>query len=230
MNPFDTLQHIQAQLAQQQPTQVIEELSPRTRTDAETWIRRLPIWVEHAEQFTAQSVAIARIIGQRAMRCFGLKLSEDGRVVSTRLEGPSWQTPKPTKKFRLSLNGEEVQVEYTPFYFPDGRTDLVYFVSPNDPVQPHCLSETGYWSKLTPHDAIVACGGAEAYAALLAEAHLRGEAKEFEAVFEGKLPEGKRKRKEPKEEPVKPVVGKHTAQVIAEEQPTTQRTLFEELP
>lgn len=42
--PLDTLQHIQARLAAgTSPQQVIEELSPRTRTDAESWARRLLI-------------------------------------------------------------------------------------------------------------------------------------------------------------------------------------------
>ena len=43
-SPADTLQHIQDRLtAGAIPQQVIEELSPRTRTDAETWTRRLLI-------------------------------------------------------------------------------------------------------------------------------------------------------------------------------------------
>src|ERR1700722_6932103 len=99
MRPDDTLQQIQARLAEVPPTQVIEELSPRSRTEAESWARRLPIWPEH--EFPAQAVAIARVIGQRAMRSFGLKLSEDGRVIDNERQGPAWQTPKPTMKFKL---------------------------------------------------------------------------------------------------------------------------------
>jgi len=245
--PRDLLRQIHERLSQGLPaTQVIEALSPRTRTEAETWIRRLPLWIEFTGQVPAQAVAIARIIGQRAMRCFNLKLSDDGRVVSSQLHRPPFETPRPSKKFKLSLHGEEIRVEYTPCYFPDGRTDLLYFVSPHEPPQPHCLSGTGHWSALTPHDAVVACGGPEAYAVLLAEAKLRGEAKEFEAVFEGKLPEAKPRRerkeaksgKQPQSQPPQPVVGKHTAQVIheqeadraAEARQGTQRTLFEDLP
>ena len=198
------------------------------------------------EEVPAQVIAIARIIGQRARHGFNLNLTEDGRVVSNQWHKPPFETPRPSKKFRLSLHGEEIRVEYTPFYFPDGRTDLLYFVSPHEPPQPHCLSGTGHWSALMPHDAIVACGGPETYAVLLAEARLRGEAKEFEVVFEGTRPEGKPRRerkeaksgKQPQSQPTQPVVGKHTAQVIQEQeadravdpQPSTQRTLFEELP
>jgi hypothetical protein len=239
----DTLQQIQERLSEGLvPQQVIEELSPSTRADAVTWIRRLSIWAEYTEQFPVQTVAIARLISQRARREFSLKLTEDGRVIDSQHQGPSWQTPRPTSKFRLKLQGEEVGVEYTPYYFPDGRTDLIYFISPHEPPQPHCLSETGHLSRLTPHDVVVACGGAEAYAVLFAEAHLRGEVKAFEAVFEGNWPESKhrRGRKPPtttSEVKNASVVGTHTAQVIAEQednkatsQPPHQRTLFEEMP
>src|SRR5262249_38124231 len=107
-----------------------------------------------------------------------------------------------------------------------------------------CLSETGHWSALTPNDAIMACGGPEAYAALLAEAQLRGEGKAFEAGFEGQWPQEKpRRRKQARSEkqsqsrPPQAGVGKHTAQVIQEEeaervagnQPGSQRMLFEDL-
>jgi hypothetical protein len=245
--PLGKLQDIQERLSQgHPPTQVIETLSPQTRTDAESWLRRLPIWTEFAGQVPAQVIALARIISQRAMRYFQLKLSDDGRVVSSQFSGPPFETPRPSKSFKLSLSGEEIRVEYTPHYFPDGRTDLLYFISPHEPPKPHCLSGTGYWSALTPHDAIVACGGPEAYAVLFAEAMLRGEAKAFETVFAGHWPEAKPRRgrkearlKRQSQSPSpQPVVGKHTAQVIQEqeadpvagEQQGTQRSLFEELP
>src|ERR1700722_779112 len=158
----DTLKHIQERLSQGlAPQQVIEELLPLTRTDAMTWLRRLSIWTEYAEQFPVQTVALARLISLRARREFALTLTGDGRVIDSRHQGLSWPTPRPTSKFRLNLQGEEVCVEYTPYYFPDGRTDLLYFSSPQEPPQPHCLSATGHLSRLTPHDVVVACGGAE---------------------------------------------------------------------
>ena len=53
-SPLDMLQQIHERLNQELPaTQVIEALSPRTRTDAETWIRRLPFWVEFTGQVPA---------------------------------------------------------------------------------------------------------------------------------------------------------------------------------
>src|ERR1700722_14222915 len=100
----DTLKHIQERMSQGLgPQQVIEELLPLTRTDAVTWLRRLSIWAEYAEQFPVQTVALARLISPRARREFSLKLTEDGRVIDSKHQGPPCQTPRPTKKFRLSI-------------------------------------------------------------------------------------------------------------------------------
>jgi hypothetical protein len=240
----DTLQQIQDRLCRGLvPQQVIEELQPLTRADAVTWIRRLPGWVEFGGQFPPQVIALARVISQRAMRTFSLKLSEDGRVVPRNREAPPWKTPKSSMTFRLALGDEEVLVAYTPRYFPDGCTDYFYFVSPLDPPRPHCLSESGHLSLLPPHDVVVACGGPKAYAGLYAEARLRGEEEKLDATFEGEWPQANpsRRRKairpaSPPAAPHLPVLGEHTAQVIAKQEdkketrhPPRERTLFDEL-
>jgi hypothetical protein len=244
-SPHDTLQQIQEGLNRGLvPQLVIEELTPLTRAEAVTWIRRLPSWEEFGGQFPPQVVALARVISQRGMRAFGLKLSEDGRVVTRNREGPPWQTPKPSMTFRLTLGGEEVLVAYTPFYFPDGRTDYFYFISPLDPPRPHCLSETGYLSVLPSHDVVEACGGPKAYAALYAEARLRGEDQKFAAASEGEWPQTNHPRRQKVVAPASPpagqqlpVLGEHTGQVVAKQQdkkadrrPSRERSLFDELP
>lgn len=105
------------------------------------------------------------------------------------------------------------------------------------------MSTTGYLSQFVPRDAVEACGGPKAYAALFAEARLRGEEDVFKATFEGTGPEAKQPRRRKASPPASaptgeqlPVLGEHTAQVIAEQegqkapsQPPHQRTLFEEL-
>jgi hypothetical protein len=241
-HPHDTLQRIQERLSQGlTPQQVIEQLLPRTHGDAMTWAGRLPGWDEYRGQYPAQTVALARVISRRAMRTFGLTLSEDGRVVDGHHKGKPCPTPKPSLAFRLAIRGEELQVEYTPDYFPNAGKDNFSFISPHDPPQAHCLSETGYLSQFAQHDAVEACGGPEAYAARFAEARLRSEEKEFTAAFEGQWPEGKQSRPKkaslPAAPPVRdqlPVLGDHTAKVIVEQEakkptsePPRQRTLFE---
>jgi hypothetical protein len=242
----DTLQHIQERLRQGLvPQQVIEELLPLTRTDAVTWTRRLSAWEEYGEQFPAQVVALARIVSLLAMRAFGLSLSEDGRVVERLREGKPGRTPKPSLTFLLAVGGEEVRVEYTRDYFPCGGKDYFYFVSPQTPPAPHPLSATGYLSQFVLHDAVEACGGPKAYAAMFAEARLRGEEEVFKAMFEGTGSEAKQPRRRkafpsaslPRSGEQLPVIGEHTAQVIAEQedkkatgQPPRERTLYDEMP
>ena len=73
-----------------------------------------------------------------------------------------------------------------------------------------------------------ACGGPQAYAALFAEARLRGEEKAFNAAFEGEPPEGEDPRRKKARLPASSgggdgrsaVLGEHTAQVIEEQAET----------
>ena len=245
----DTLREIQDRLSQGLvPQQVIEELLPLTRSDAVTWTRRLPCWEEHDGQFPFQVIALARVISRQAMRAFDLKLSEDGRVVDGRREGErrqQLQTQPASLTFPLALGDQEMRVEYTCDYFPDRGIDLFYFVSPADPPQAHALSASGYLSQFVPHDAVEACGGPEAFATQFAEARLRGEENQFKAIFEGASLQEEQPRRSAASPPVSsptgkqlPILGEHTAQVLAEQKPkkkTTSRpprqgTLFEETP
>jgi hypothetical protein len=220
----DTLRRIQDRLGRgDPPARVIEELLPLTPDEAVGWARRLPAWDEYRGPFQGQAVALARVVSRRAMRAFGLAFSEDGRVVGRPREGRPWPAPIPVQTFRLAAGGEELGVEYTPDYFPGGGTDHFSFVSPHQPPRPHRLSETGYLSQFAPHDAVEACGGPRAYAALFAEARLRGQEKAFNATFEGEWPEGKRRRRK-KAAPAAgegrpPVLGEHTARAVGGQGP-----------
>lgn len=213
----EPLRRIQKRLNQQAaPAAIIEEMLPQSRDGALSWGRRLPVWDEYARQYPAQVISLARVISQRAMREHRLTLRKDGRVVERPAEERGWKTPKPAATFPLTIGGEEVQVHYTPQYFPNNDTALVYIISPHDPPQAHPLSDTGYFSRFVPHDAVQACGGPQAYAALLAESILRGEEQSFIETFEGPLPvtDPRRHRKEhqPAAEP-----GGHAERLIAEE-------------
>jgi hypothetical protein len=224
LTPEETLKRIQGRLGQgTAPACVIEELLPRCRDGAVFWARCLAIWDEYRPAYPAQAVALARLISRRAMREHRLMLREDGRVVEQPREGKTWKTPPPALTFRLDVGGEEVRVEYTPGYFPNCDTDVLYFVSPHEPARPHALSGTGYHSRFVPHDIIEACGGPQAYAALLAAAVLRGEAEKLAAALEGPPPAaGQTRRRAARpgraaEQP--PPAGEHAAWVIAEEEP-----------
>jgi hypothetical protein len=185
-----TLQQIQDRLGQgATPARILAELLPRTKQSALSWGRSLAAWEEFRLGYSPQAIALARLNSVRGMRDFNLTLKPDGRVVERTAEGKKCKTPKPAAIFTLAIGGEEVRVEYTPGYFPNDDTALVYFVSPYDPAQPHPLSDTGYFSRFVPHDVVEACGGPQAYAALLAEARLRGEEQAFIEAFEGPLPE-----------------------------------------
>jgi hypothetical protein len=155
----------------------------------------LPAWEEYRGQYPDQAIGLARVVSRRAMRSFGLSLSQDGRVSGGLQGSKSWQTPKPSLTFRLAAGGEEVRVEYTPDCFPGGGEDLFYFVSPHELGRPNCLSPSGYYSRRAPHDSVEACGGPRAYAALFAQARLAGQEKAFDAVFEGAWPEAKPTRR-----------------------------------
>ena len=204
------------------PTDLIDALMPKTALGAEEWIRCLPIFPAHPHLYSKQVTAIARVIAKRSMREFSLKLTEDGRVIDTRPK-PSDPAPKPTSGFTLKIAGEELHVEYTRGYFPDD-TDLLSFTG--KPEQPHCLSNTGFWSKLVSHDVVEACGGAEAYGVLVAEAELRDETASLDAIFEGEWPKA---GKQPKERKTS-VVGQHTAQIVhhpSETKQPVQKTMFD---
>ncbi len=227
--PIIFLANIQQGLARgASPIELIDALQPKTAFGAEEWIRSLPMFSPYEYLHSQQVVSIARIIAKRAMREFSLKLTEDGRVIDANQKRPDWSTPKPTTKFTLKLAGEEINVEYTKGYFCDG-TDSYSFTG--KPGQPHCLSETGFWSKPVPGDAVEACGGAEAYAVLVAEAKLKGETGELDAIFEGEWRETRACRPREKKPPA--MIGQHTAQVIGAEQhgdkvkPKVQKTMFD---
>ncbi len=224
MDGEDTLRQIQDRLSRLShrgaPADLIAELLPSTRAEAVTWARRTAGWDEYRGRYPGQAVAVARVVSRRAMRAFDLTLTEDGRVLDRHAEGLPFRPPEPTRVFPLDVGGEAVKVEYTAEYFPRSGQDHFYFVSPHEPSQPHPLSETGYLSHFALHDAVEACGGPEAYAALFAEARLRGAEKEFAATFEGAWPEVKkpRRRKSAGERGPPPVVGEHTAAVAQERQ------------
>jgi hypothetical protein len=209
MTPTETLVLIEHRLKGQSLSHIIETLLPRETPI--TWARRLSGWDEYP--FPAQVKAIARIISQRAMKENGLRLTEDGRVVSR--DAKVRMDPKPERTFTLAIADEQLTVEYTSDYYP-GK-DLLSFVSP----KPHCLSETGHLSQFVPRDIVDACGGPEAFAALYAEAKVQGTDKELMAVFEGRSPDPKRR---------KPSRGNHSARVVGEPEssvtPVEQRTLF----
>jgi hypothetical protein len=188
------------------PTDLIEEMLPRTTDEAVTWARRLTGWEDHS--FPKRVVALARIISRRAMQEHGLRITEDGRV--TPLSVPSPPDPTPTRIFSLTIAGEDVRVEYTRDYFPRIATDHFQFRSPHDPVRPIPMSGTGWWSQMVHHDIVEACGGPKLYAELLAQAEVEGRTNDLEAAFVGLRPAEKREAKK------KPVVGKHTGEVVAE--------------
>lgn len=226
----ETLRHIEKRLSQGvAPAVIIKEMLPNTRDGALSWGRRLAVWDDYHREYSAQVVALARLISQRAMREHGLTLRKDGRVVKQSAEGKGGKTPRPAAIFPLSVGREEVRVEYTLGYFPNDDTALVYIVSPHEPPKAHPLSDAGYFSCFVPHDAVEACGGPEVYAALLAEAILRGKELPFIEAFEGPLPvtDPRRHRKEhrPAAEP-----GGHAEWVMAEEKkpqrPSAQGMLF----
>jgi hypothetical protein len=226
----ETLRRIQERLGQGvRPAAIIEEMMPPTREEAFPWSCRLAGWDAYRNCFPAQAIALARLISRRAMKEFRWMMREDGRVVERRAERKGWKTPKPAASFPLMVGGEEVRVEYTKEYFPNSGIDLVYFVSPHDPPSAHALSETGYFSRFVPHDAVEACGGPQAYAALLAEAILRSEEQRFIEAFEGPLPVTDERHCRQANRP-EAAPGGHAERLRAEEEktekPHRQRLLF----
>ena len=134
--PIIFLAQIQQGLARgNPPIQLIDALMPKTPLGAEEWIRCLPIFPGHQYLYSEQVVAIARVIAKRSMREFSLKLTEDGRIVAT---DQKHVTPEPSATFKLKLANEELNVEYTPHYQPNGN-DLYSFTAKD--AKPHCLSQ-----------------------------------------------------------------------------------------
>ena len=140
---------------------------------------------------------------------FGLKLTEDGRVVEGESRPPIH--PKPELTFTLQIAEQPVQVEYTPSYFPMIAKDSFQFSAEKNP-----LSESGFWHTFAPHDAVEVVGGPEKYAAMYAEARLTGAESDFMEQFEGRFPERTCRKR----------VGKHTA-TVAEESQAEQKGLFD---
>jgi hypothetical protein len=234
--PHDALDQIQALLNQgAPPLRLIADLRPRTRAEAIAWARRLTAWDEERGRYPDQAVALTRLISRHALRAFGLTVSEDGRVIERPAEA-GWSAPP--QSFSLAVRDQEVRVEYTPAYSPASGRDHFAFLSPHDPPQPHALSASGHWSHFAAHDAVEACGGPHAYAALYAEARRRGEDQAFSAAFEGAPPQSKQPRRQKAPPPAAPprppaVLGVHTAEVVEErasdpfpKPPAHQRRLF----
>src|SRR5207244_5515983 len=128
--------------------------------------RRLPGGDEERDRYPGQVVAVARLVSRQALRAFRLMLTENGRVIDHPVENFRWQRPEPSQRFRLAIGGEEVNVAYTPGFFPHSDTDVLYYTSPHEPPRPHPLSTSGHHSHFASHDAVEAAGGPEAYAAL----------------------------------------------------------------
>src|SRR5262249_704667 len=117
-SPQDLLDQLQSRLAEgAPPAQVIAELLPPTRPDAVRGARRLPGRDEERARSPGQVVALARVISRQALRTFRLLLTGEGRVIDKPAENARWQRPEPAQRFRLTLNGEDVCVAYTPDYF-----------------------------------------------------------------------------------------------------------------
>jgi len=229
-SPQETLLSIQQRLSQAAtPAAVVEEMLPRSRDEALLWGRRLSGWEEFRGRYPDQAISLARVISRRAMQQYRLILRQDGCVVESRAEGKGWKTPRPAASFPLKVGGEEVRVEYTTRYFPNDDTALVYIVSPHEPPQAHALSETGHYSRFVPHDVVEACGGPQAYAALLADACLRGREKEFTEAFEGAPPAAEPKRHRPANPPIAEATG-YVGRVMADKEkpkePHQQGMLF----
>ena len=213
----ETLRRIDERLSQgAAPAAIIKEMLPQSRDEALFWGRRLPVWDEYRATYPAQVIAVARLISRQAMKAFRLAMRDDGRVAERPAEGRRRKTSNPKDTFPLEIGEEEVRVEYTEGYFPNSGTDLLYYVSPHDPAKPHALSDTGYFSRFVPHDVVEACGGPQAYAALLAAALLRGEEQPFIEAFEGPLPATDERRR-PENRPA-PEPGGHAERLIADEE------------
>jgi hypothetical protein len=232
MTPPATLDQISRRLTDTPPLELIDTLMPIFASDAITWARRLPHWDEFRGQYPDQAVSLARVVSRRAMREFGLAMTDDGRVVERHAPMPR---PVPEMTFPLVVAGQEVQVHYARSYFPSTARDGLSFTAESNP-----LSESGHWHQFIDHDAVEACGGPKAFAALYAEAKLTGRANEFIDQVEGRLQEGNRPhRKKPKraDRPAIPVLGEHSAAVMEAresnageqtepQQPVKQRQLF----
>jgi hypothetical protein len=139
------------------------------------------------------------------MREFGLSITDDGRVVEK--NAPTVAEPEVT--FTLDIAGKPVEVSHQ--YNPRTGSDSVSFSADDSP-----LSDSGFWHCFVPHDVVEALGGAEVFAAQIAEARVAGTEKEFMAAFEG-------------EHPWRKAVGRHTEAVVSRaEGASVQGGLFEE--
>jgi hypothetical protein len=234
-----TLERIREALTH--PTEVptlIDQFAPRTRADALAWGRRRPIWDEYRGHFPDQVIDIACVISRRALREFDLMFNDEGCVVNRISRPVTGEPEKPTDVFRLTIKGEPVEVEYTPDYFGNRGSDHFAFKTPAERGRAHPLSQTGYLSHLVRPEIIGALGGPRVYAERFAEASIRGELADFTGFFEGERPKTKpQRRKRParvteKTEQPSPVLGEHTAKIVAEnspidmDKPPNQRTLF----
>jgi hypothetical protein len=211
MTPFEVLSQIATGLADVPPLKLIEQSMPLFHADAVAWARRLPLWDEYRGQYSDQVISLARIISQRAMREFGLALTEDGRVIDRYQQLP--RSPRAVElAFPLVVGGKEVQVQYSLSDLPSSIRDGFAFVAEVNP-----LSDTGYWHQFASRDAVEAVGGPKAFAALCAEAKLADRLSEFNEQFQGrfpasKRPSGRKPHKAGNETP--PILGTHTAEVV----------------
>ena len=88
----------------------------------------------------------------------------------TQPKAPARSKPK-QQKFRISVEGQEMLVEYTPSWMGDlGQFE---FRSPHKPVRRIPVSQTGYRSHFAPMPDIVAEASPQEYARLVALAFIR---------------------------------------------------------
>jgi hypothetical protein len=225
--PADILHRIQDGVAQNpDPLPLIEQLAARTPADAIQWARRLPLWDDFRGQYPGNVVAVARLISRRAMKEFRLVFDAEGRVVEEKEIRPGVPEPRPTT-FPLQIGDETVEVRYTHDYLPNAALGLFSFAGEklpgdNHPMaahKPHALSGTGWRSHYASRDAVEACGGPERFAALYAEARLKGEDERMDATLNGVRPVEKvtRRGAAPAVEKERAVVGQHTAKVVQAE-------------
>jgi hypothetical protein len=78
------------------------------------------------------------------MRQYGLTLTAEGRGVEDPLRRSARARAAPRRRFPLRVGGEELRVEYAPYYLPNADEDLFTFISPHEPPRPHALSASGY--------------------------------------------------------------------------------------
>ncbi len=107
-DPTLTLQAIADALQRSSdPLAVIEELSPRSSSDALTWARRRALWDDYQDQFPDQVTALAVVISRRAMRQLGMWFAEDGRLRKCPAAQLASRPNDPADQFPLVVDGKQ---------------------------------------------------------------------------------------------------------------------------